>query len=93
MPANTRANRCLDPNGTHKLQLTFDVAELDGVPAGSSSPNYETGQVGTLFRVQYQVAFQAGHYRLYQSIALRMSPPRASIATCQRYWCRLNCGV
>ena len=46
-------------NGTHKHKhkLTFDVAVLDGVPAGSSSPNYETGQVGTLFRLQYQVAF------------------------------------
>ncbi len=44
-------------NGTHKHKLTLDVAELDGVPAGSSSPNFETGQVGTLFRLQYQVAF------------------------------------
>jgi hypothetical protein len=44
-------------NGTHRHKLTFDVADLNGVPAGSSSPNYELGQVGTLFRVQYQVAF------------------------------------
>ena len=44
-------------NETHKHKLTFDVAALDGVPAGSSSPNYETGQVGTLFRLRYQVAF------------------------------------
>ena len=46
-------------NGTHKHKhkLTLDVAELDGVPAGSSSPNFETGQVGPLFRLQYQVAF------------------------------------
>ncbi len=44
-------------NGTHKHKLTLDVAELDGVPAGNSSPNFETGQVGTLIRLQYQVAF------------------------------------
>ncbi len=44
-------------NGTHSHKLTFDVSELDDVPAGSSSPNFETGQVGTLFRPQYQVAF------------------------------------
>ena len=44
-------------NGTHRHKLTLDVSELDGVPAGSSSPNFETGQVGTLFRLQYQVAF------------------------------------
>jgi len=44
-------------NGTHTHKLTLDVSELDGVPAGSSSPNFETGQVGTLFRLQYQVAF------------------------------------
>ena len=44
-------------NGTHKHKITFDVAVLDGVPAGSSSPNYELGQVGTMCRLQYQVAF------------------------------------
>ena len=44
-------------DGTHKHKLTFDVSVLDGVPAGSSSPNYELGQVGTLFRLQYQVEF------------------------------------
>ena len=45
-------------NGTHKHKLTLDVAEVDGVPAGSSSPNYETGQTGTLFRIQYQFTFE-----------------------------------
>lgn len=44
-------------NGTNNHKLTFDVAVLDGVPTVNSSDNYETGQVGTLFRVQYQVAF------------------------------------
>ena len=44
-------------NGTHRHKLTRDVSELDDVPAGSSVPNFETGQVGTLFRLQYQIAF------------------------------------
>ncbi|MEE3366072.1 MAG: hypothetical protein VX304_10520 [Planctomycetota bacterium] len=46
-------------NGTHKHQLTLDVAELDGVPVGVlESPDTTATQA----------------QRLYQSIARQMSP-------------------
>ena len=44
-------------NGNHKHKLTFDATRLDGAPAGSSSPNFEVGQNGILYRMQYQAAF------------------------------------
>ena len=44
-------------NGSHSHKLTFDASILDGNPASNSSPNYEIGQDGVLFRVQYQAMF------------------------------------
>lgn len=44
-------------NGTHKNKITFDATILDGIPTSSSSPNFEIGQDGTLYRLQYQAAF------------------------------------
>jgi len=44
-------------NGTHKNKLSFDATVLDGIPTSSSSPNFELGQDGILYRLQYQIAF------------------------------------
>lgn len=44
-------------NGTHKNKLTFDVSILDDSPVSSSGPNYLVGATGTMYRLQYQVAF------------------------------------
>ena len=44
-------------NGDHTHKLTLDAAVLDGSPIAASSPNYEIGQNGMLYRMQYQVAF------------------------------------
>ena len=44
-------------NGTHKNKLSFDVAVLDGSPTANSSPNYEIGMDGLLYRMQWQIAF------------------------------------
>ena len=44
-------------NGTHKHKLTFDVSTLDDLPTSNTSPNFELGQDGLLYLVQYQVAF------------------------------------
>ncbi len=44
-------------NGTHKNKVTFDATILDGIPTSSSSPNFELGQDGILYRLQYQIAF------------------------------------
>lgn len=44
-------------NGDHSHKLTLDAAVLDGSPTSASSPNYEIGQNGMLYRMQYQVAF------------------------------------
>ena len=44
-------------NGTHKNKLSFDATVLDGIPTSSSSPNFELGQDGVLYRLQYQIAF------------------------------------
>lgn len=44
-------------NGTHKNKLSFDATLLDGIPTSSSSPNFELGQDGILYRLQYQIAF------------------------------------
>lgn len=44
-------------NGDHTHKITFDAAVLDGSPTSASSPNYEVGQDGVLYRMQYQVAF------------------------------------
>ncbi len=44
-------------NESHKSKLTFDATVLDGAPTGSSSPNFEIGQDGILYRLQYQIAF------------------------------------
>jgi len=44
-------------NGTHKNKLSFDATVLDGIPTSNSSPNFELGQDGILYRLQYQIAF------------------------------------
>lgn len=44
-------------NGDHTHKITLDAAVLDGCPITASSPNYEVGQNGVLYRLQYQVAF------------------------------------
>ena len=44
-------------NASHKSKLTFDATVLEGAPVGSSSPNFEVGQDGILYRLQYQIAF------------------------------------
>ena len=44
-------------NGDHSHKITIDAAVLDGSPTSASSPNYEVGQDGVLYRMQYQVAF------------------------------------
>lgn len=44
-------------NESHKSKLTFDASVLEGAPASSSSPNFEIGQDGILYRLQYQIAF------------------------------------
>ena len=44
-------------NGTHSHKLTFDVSMLNDLPTSNSSPNFELGQEGLLYRVQYQVMF------------------------------------
>ena len=44
-------------NGDHSHKITIDAAVLDGSPISASSPNYEVGQDGVLYRMQYQVAF------------------------------------
>ncbi len=43
-------------NGQHSNKLTFDIAVLDGVPANNSGPNFEVGQDGILYRLQWQAA-------------------------------------
>ena len=43
-------------NGKHSNKLSFDMSVLDGLPAHSSSPNYEAGQDGILYRLQWQIA-------------------------------------
>ena len=43
--------------GSHKSKVTLDATLLDGAPVGSSSPNFEVGQDGILYRLQYQLAF------------------------------------
>jgi len=43
--------------GSHKSKVTFDATVLEGNPASSSSPNFEIGQDGILYRLQYQIAF------------------------------------
>ena len=42
---------------SHKSKLTFDATVLEGSPTSSSSPNFELGQDGILYRLQYQIAF------------------------------------
>ncbi len=42
---------------SHKSKITLDATVLDGSPTGSSSPNFEVGQDGILYRLQYQLAF------------------------------------
>ena len=42
---------------SHKSKLSFDATVLEGNPVGSSSPNFEVGQDGILYRLQYQIAF------------------------------------
>jgi len=42
---------------SHKSKVTLDATVLDGAPTGSSSPNFEVGQDGILYRLQYQLAF------------------------------------
>lgn len=44
-------------NESHKSKVTFDATVLEGNPVGSSSPNFEVGQDGILYRLQYQIAF------------------------------------
>ena len=44
-------------NESHKSKLSFDATVLEGAPVGSSSPNFEVGQDGILYRLQYQIAF------------------------------------
>ncbi len=44
-------------NESHKSKVTFDATVLDGSPTSSSSPNFELGQDGILYRLQYQIAF------------------------------------
>ena len=44
-------------NGDHSHKVTLDASVLDGSPTSASSPNYEVGQDGVLYRLQYQVAF------------------------------------
>lgn len=44
-------------NSTHKHKLSFDASILPGNPTSSSSPNFELGQDGVLYRLQYQIAF------------------------------------
>jgi len=44
-------------DGTHKNKISFDATVLDGIPTSSSSPNFELGQDGVLYRLQYQIAF------------------------------------
>ncbi len=43
-------------NGKHSNKLTFDVTVLDGIPANNSGPNFEVGQDGILYRMQWQAA-------------------------------------
>lgn len=43
-------------NGKHSNKITFDLAVLDGIPAQNSGPNFEAGQDGILFRLQWQAA-------------------------------------
>ena len=42
---------------SHKSKVTFDATVLEGNPTSSSSPNFEIGQDGILYRLQYQIAF------------------------------------
>jgi len=42
---------------SHKSKVTFDATVLEGSPTSSSSPNFEIGQDGILYRLQYQIAF------------------------------------
>jgi len=44
-------------NASHKSKITFDASILPGNPTSSSSPNFEIGQDGVLYRLQYQIAF------------------------------------
>jgi len=44
-------------NKSHKTKVTFDATLLEGSPTASSSPNFEIGQDGILYRLQYQLAF------------------------------------
>ena len=44
-------------NESHKSKVSFDATVLEGNPVGSSSPNFEVGQDGILYRLQYQLAF------------------------------------
>ena len=43
-------------NGKHSNKLTFDITTLKGNPSNNSSPNYEVGQDGILYRIQWQAA-------------------------------------
>ena len=43
-------------NGKHSNKLTFDIAILDGSPTRNSGPNFEAGQDGVLYRLQWQIA-------------------------------------
>ncbi len=44
-------------DGTHKNKLTFDATFLDDAIASSSSPNFQIGDSGVMYRLQWQVAF------------------------------------
>lgn len=44
-------------NGSVSNRLTFDVTVLDGNPASSSSPGFEVGMDGIMYRLQWDVGF------------------------------------
>ena len=44
-------------NESHKSKVSLDATLLEGNPTSSSSPNFELGQDGILYRLQYQIAF------------------------------------